>query len=73
MEADFLRYQTERQDLINQIKLLSSDPSTLKHLEAKTITELMRIYYAGFNSQCARCGHEIQVIPFKSIYRSNAS
>lgn len=71
--TDYLRYKTERQELINQIKLLSSDPSTLEHLESKTITELMRIYYAGFENHCARCGSEVKIIPFKSIYRSNAS
>lgn len=72
-DADYLRYKAEKQELINQIKILSSDPSTLAHLESKTITELMRIYYAGFSSQCARCGHDVQIMPFKSIYQSNAS
>ncbi|MDN5511158.1 hypothetical protein [Acinetobacter sp.] len=72
-KSDYLRYKTERQELINQIKLLSSDPSVLEHLEDKTITELMRIYYAGFDNHCARCGDEVKILSFKSIYRSNAS
>lgn len=73
MNIDHLRYQNERQELINQIKLLSSDPGTLEHLESKTITELMRIYYAGFSNECGRCGSEVKIMPFKSIYRSNVS
>ncbi|TPU95050.1 hypothetical protein [Acinetobacter baumannii] len=73
MNEDYLRYLTERQELISNIKLLSSDPSNLEHLENKTISELMRIYYAGFDNHCPRCGDKVSILPFKSIYRSNAS
>lgn len=73
MNEDYLRYMTERQELINNIKLLSSDPSNLKNLENKTISELMRIYYAGFDNHCPRCGDKVKILSFKSIYRSNSS
>ncbi|WP_216071435.1 hypothetical protein [Acinetobacter haemolyticus] len=73
MNEDYLRYLEEKQELINNIKLLSSNPCELTHLDSKTISELMRIYYAGFDNKCGRCGDEVKIIPFKSIYRSNAS
>lgn len=70
---DHIRYQTERLELINNIKLLSGAPSDLKFLEQKTISELMRIYYAGFDNHCARCGNEVHIHAFQTVYRSNAS
>lgn len=73
MSEDYLRYMTERQELIINIKLLSAEPSNLQNLESKTISELMRIYYAGFDNHCPRCGDKIKILPFKSIYRSNSS
>lgn len=73
METDYIRYQTERLELINKIKILSGAPSDLKFLEQKTISELMRIYSAGFDNHCARCGNEVRMHLMKPIYRSIAS
>lgn len=71
MNDDYLRYLTERKELISNILLISSNPPD--NLDKKTISELMRIYYAGIDNKCSRCGHEGQYPPFKSIYRNNAS
>lgn len=73
MIEDYIRYRTERQELINNIKLLSGAPADLKLLEQKTISELMRIYSAGFENHCVRCGEEVHIRALNTIYRNNAS
>ena len=70
MDADYLRYKNERQELINNIKLCAEVPPDL---ENKSISELMRIYYATINDQCPQCGGRIQKLAFTSIYPSNRS
>lgn len=72
MIEDYIRYRTERLELINNIKL-SSDKLDFKFLEEKTISELMRIYYAGFENHCVRCGEEVHIRALNTIYRNNAS
>lgn len=66
---DFTHYQLERQDLINNILLLSG--GTEPELENKSISELIRIYYGAIGSQCPRCGYEIDVPIFNTVYESS--
>ncbi len=70
MDADYLRYKNERQELINNIKLAAGAPPDL---ECKTISELMRIYYATIDRQCPQCGGYIEKLSFASIYPNNKS
>ncbi len=70
MDADYIRYKNERQELINSIKLASNAPPDL---ESKSISELMRIYYATISDQCPQCGGHIEKLPFTSIYPNNKS
>lgn len=71
LESEFLQYKTEKLDLINNIKIVSSGKHPV--LESKTISELMRIYYGAIGSQCPRCESELQTPIFNTIYRNNAS
>ncbi|MFW1955881.1 hypothetical protein ACG91D_09885 [Acinetobacter guillouiae] len=70
MDADYLRFKNERQELINNIKLASGSPPDL---ESKSISELMRIYFATIDSQCSQCGGHITKLSFTSIYPNNKS
>lgn len=69
--TDFIKFKTEKLELINNILLSSC--GNHPDLENKTISELMRIYYATIGSQCPCCGNELTVPIFNSIYRNNAS
>lgn len=70
LKKQFLQFKNERQELINNIKLASNAPPDL---ESKTISELMRIYYATIDDQCPQCGSYIKKLPFASIYPNNKS
>ena len=70
MKKQFIQFENEKLELINNIKLCSEAPPDL---ESKTISELMRIYYATIDDKCPQCGGNITKLPFTSIYPSSKS
>ena len=70
MKKQFIQFENEKLELINKIKLCSEAPPDL---ESKTISELMRIYYATIDDKCPQCGGNITKLPFTSIYPSSKS
>ena len=70
MKKQFIQFENEKLELINNIKLCSEAPPDL---ESKTISELMRIYYATIDDKCPQCGNSVGKLPFIAVYRSNAS
>lgn len=70
LKNQYVQLQDEKIELINNIRLASQCPPDL---ESKSISELMRIYYATINDQCPQCGGNITKLPFTSIYPSSKS